>query len=265
MGTRVDEWRDRSHDSSNPSSSTQAPRSPKVSLMVLAISSFQIQTIVAATTGLLALGTGWLAFQTQRLASKTSDVVDVTKREAAAVERQAELTKAALQATTRPWLLAEEDGRVGVWLDENGFVAAMTVRNVGSGVAVVPGGDQCRIIQSDKCMNGPHTRFGWADVPLLSRGDIAHIRFDVDAIPLSQFAGQDQSIDGEFFIEIDYTDAGGIDKITMRLHVCLDKTTMIWFVRDAEYRESGLTTALLRVERAPYPKLPSPPSFVTRE
>jgi hypothetical protein len=212
-----------------------------------------VQIIVAVATAALAIVTALMAKRTADMAKATKDVAENTKAEAEAVQREAEavlqqaqaaskqvdVTRAALQASIQPWLTPPPGGNVvGVESQRDGFTAYVILRNVGAGVALIPK-QGCRIIGSPTLPQEKRERRGAPNASVIGVSDQTQILFIVKSAAggptLEEFSGQAEGKDGEFVIEIDYSDNQGQQRVTARLYIAGSPAGPSWPIYAIDY------------------------------
>ena len=95
--------------------------------------------IIGGATLILALATFLMARQTKHVASSSQDEAEAVRQQTEAVLLQVEESRAALQASIRPWLTNVPGSRRALDLlpSDNSFRMGMKVRNVGNGIALI--------------------------------------------------------------------------------------------------------------------------------
>lgn len=169
----------------------------------------------AITTGLVALATLGLAIATFRLVGVAKDEISVVAREAAATEKQAEITAKALVVQTRPWLTVFVSTEVaGVYLNpaaernhQTGIEGYVAVKNAGQGLAVIPK-DRSYVWGRDSDNRGfGKSAYVFPDSSILAPGETTALRFFVSGVPFETFVGS--KVGWDYFVHALYTDADG--------------------------------------------------------
>jgi hypothetical protein len=200
--------------------------------------------------------TAAMAWYTRNVAERTADMATFAKQEveaivqqgasiqeqARATAEQVALARASLLAAVQPWLTLGGDGAgsavaFGTVFYTNGLVPSLlvdesladhlrvsvTVRNVGSGLAIIDGRSSHFIGWKDP-RSGPEEQmeFNWASVaePVLPPGEQCRVEFDVDLTrwltDISAITHQDTN-NGEFSVDIVYGDVLGQQRSRVRL------------------------------------------------
>ncbi len=227
--------------------------------------------IAACATALMAMATAYLALKTGSMANETKKVGDATLKEAKAVElqvkqieRQVAISADALRVSAQPWLVWEpsfevtgEDGSpmgfrhgamysvgwhsgLSVSEEDDSVVGWFTVRNVGSGLAIL---DMSRSLIYPK--NGTHAfedLHPSVEMPVVPAGERVDIKF---AIPATRSADQKkmtllQLAGGGghqlFAIEIAYADVLGNPASSAMFRAHLSDENSEWSIFEIEYR-----------------------------
>ena len=217
------------------------------------VSLFQLQAALTVVTGAAAVATVFMAWKTREMAEKTADVATHTRDEAQAVQEearavllQAEVTRAALQASILPWLRA----RSNVEVNERGgaFFAIVRLENIGNGLALIKPIDGCRIFSNPQTGDKPEVFYARPDRAVIASTDQpSEVHFEVSSLrggpTLERFSGQASGLPAAFDVEIEYTDARGDQATVMQLHVGhlpeVVGRPAAWFTLTASYRRSG--------------------------
>lgn len=231
---------------------------------------------VAIATVLLAIATFVMARRTKRAAEATEDVAEETKslaeearnqveavreqsaaslRQAESSERQAELSVTAIEASIQPWLTRvtpppyAQFGKVPlaaeqmIVINEVGdtIKISLYLRNVGAGLAVIQSGGEARdrfVVEGRDTDGKPVTRYGFAGAASVPPGDTTRIAFVVQRVNREHFLSMDRN-DGEFYVNVPYTDAKGGQLVDARIHVTRVKAQGEWVIHWIEYTNDG--------------------------
>ncbi len=211
-----------------PYGSCDAPPSGLGTTVVVRVSSDHLADWLSLAAALgtfaVALGTILLALKTSNLAEQTKDMAAEAKREADASFAQVELTGAALNASTRPWLTLppeappsnrHPDGNQPslthstemIWIE-------VRLENVGNGLALIdPKG--ITVHPRTAPQDGPASRNGQCDYAVVPPNRIVQLTFGIDTEmeqppwkEIGDFSGADSAY-AEFSVEVKYADAAG--------------------------------------------------------
>ena len=223
-----------------------------------------VQVGSALITLALAAATVLLAVHTRRMAKATRDVAEHTERQAEAVLQQTKavveqvaVTRSALQASIMPWLTASVERLPSVAEDERGTDVEITVWNVGRGLALLRS-QGYRIISHPRVGMEAIVRTGRAEAAVIPPDGGSTVHFTInrrgESTSFKDFTGQHQGITGEFFVEMDYTDARDEQGTTACFQVCRDPEmdpSECWSVSSIGYRREGDTEKFVSIEFAP--------------
>ena len=225
--------------------------------------------IAAVATAFMAVATSYLAINTRSLAKETKSVAVATLMEAEAVERQVEqverqlvLSAEALRVSVQPWLewqpylqVEAENGpmgaaRGGLYLagthssfeareEDTRVVGAFTIRNVGSGIALLDMSKSHIYVQNnDLPIGSVHPK---VITPILAPGECVDIEFEIPAkvspdrtkMTLVQLAGG--TGDQVFAVEVAYGDALGNPSAQAKFKAHRKNGAGSWSVFEVEY------------------------------
>lgn len=212
----------------------------------------KVDIAVAVAGGAVALATLYLGWKTRGMARETKRVAEATETEARAVLEQSEKVAAqaaasedqsrisveALQASIRPWLTAVVHAEVripsstgldpAIYLSEreSDFVCSIPLRNVGNGLALIQP-SMCRFV--GRVLGVPSEPValsqGTPTAAAVGPGEATRIEFTIaktssqwTGLTLDAIVGLDRH-NGEFFVEVLYTDASGGQATWARAHV----------------------------------------------
>ena len=216
----------------------------------------------------VAVGTLVLAIATIRLAGKTRDMAEQTARMASEAKRQAdaslaqvELTGAALNASTRPWLTlpavreltagggsrfpSGDGNQPSVTQGEKTISIVVRLENVGNGLALIePNG----IILHPRTIpqHSAATRNGQCDFAVVPTNRNVELTFKIDrqvAQPpwneIGDIAGADSAY-GEFSVEVTYADAAGGQTTRAKVKIAsVDPGHTQWRIFEIAYFEGS--------------------------
>jgi hypothetical protein len=240
-----------------------------------------ISGISAAAVAASAAVTAMMAHWTRKAAEAALSEAQAVSRQGQAVElqakatsEQAELTRRSLEATVQPWLILaeEQDFHVGgnpsfvvphppltVRLHKHDLVVDIKVRNVGAGLAIIDsagsafiGWPDRRSTEQDPMPFNP----GMTLNPVVPSGEQAVMSY---TIPLECWNNDFDTItnrhanNGEFFLEIAYSDGVGLGSTTVRFHITHvgHRDSDAWRVHQASYLRRDDTQPAIVATYAP--------------
>jgi hypothetical protein len=230
----------------------------------------------AILTGIAALATGILAYFTWRLASETKNVAEKTHDEAVAVTEQVrianeqariateqvELSRQAMRAAIRPWLVPAlrwteienssvkaQHGLIDLREDAQGIHGSVPLRNIGPGVAVIDR-EKSNVLGYGGLGSDlfAYTNLK-TSVPVVPSGEVAELAFTIPGntaawvgITLDVFTGQNHV--GDFGLDVWYSDWAQEQPMRVRFLVGRDTAGAEWHVFRSEYYD-GLSGELV--------------------
>lgn len=240
---------------------------------------------VAGATVLLAIATFVMAHRTKRAAVATEEVAEETRslaeeaknevkavreqssatvRQAESSERQAELSAKAIEASIQPWLTRvtpppyAEFGKVTLTAEQaiainevQGTIRiSFYLRNVGAGLGIIQSQGQLRdrfTVEGRDKDGESVTRYGFAGAAAVAPGHTTRLAFEIQRVSLEHFFSFDRN-DGEFYVNVPYTDSKGGQLVEARLHLTRIKAHGEWVIHRIEYTNDGESSPFAVVE-----------------
>lgn len=235
--------------------------------VVLAVATYAM----ARRTKRAAEATELVAQETKALAEEASKQVEAVREQSAATlrqaessERQNELSAKTLEASIQPWLTRvtpppyAEFGKVSLSAEQTIAInevqgtinISFYLRNVGVGLAIIQsqGALRERFVVEGRDEHGQTVRrYGFASAAAIARGETTRIAFQVQRVSLDHFFSFDRN-DGEFYVNVPYTDSKGGQLVDAKLHLTRIKAQGEWVIHRIAYTNDGEDSPFATVE-----------------
>ena len=206
--------------------------------------------IIGGATLILALATFLMARQTKHVASSSQDEAEAVRQQTEAVLLQVEESRAALQASIRPWLtnVPGSRGALDLLPSDNSFRMGMKVRNVGNGIALMKP-DGIKILSNPRRPAEPVERWGIAASSVVEPGAQTGIAFVVEGhgASIADFSGKLAGYPEELVVLITYTDNEGQQACIAGLRARVDSKGF-WRFHQIDYTREGDSAAFASVK-----------------